>query len=89
VTDAYTDKRRFMFKQCASNAEVLPYGEGYVARANYALARIHASKAEGRKSAECKRIADAARHKLSSQTDENSQGYDLEAPGALIPWMLW
>lgn len=84
-----TDTHRYLFKQCAAIAEALPYAEGYVARANYALARIHASRNEERQSEHCRAAAKSAMDKLPAKTERGADGHDLEAPGTLTPWMLW
>lgn len=83
------DLVRYMFKQSASIAESLPYGDGFVARANYGLSRMHAASGATRESELCKKAAVDARARFKMQGSEAFTDEECEAPGYLTPWMLW
>ena len=78
---------RTLFKKCVAVGESLENAEGYLARANFKMAQIHAALGNSNEEKSC---MEAARKLRSEACTENSSIDDSEhGYNSLVPWMLW
>ena len=85
--ESLTRSHRNLLEECVSIAENSSEARGYLARANFKLAELHAKLGNVQRSKACKQAARMMRQEISgdmSMSSDTQEDYDK-----LVLWMLW